>query len=225
MENDWRKWESLKTDYLKSVERELARTDHPRKVEVLADVRNHLEESFLALEPKERTSDRMEDIIRSMGPPEEYAELLSPEFGGVKDWLLGRNFRKVALAMVSAIVVAAVLFSLEVLAGLNLLLFAAIAAVLGWQYKRTRDTGFIWLAVALVIWPIADTGLGQWNGILIDRLAKGEKIGFYPFSLVSKGQITLGSLVAAESYLFQLCKSALILLALTRFYRAKREAT
>ncbi len=49
MENEWRRWESSKSDYLKAVERELARTDHPRKDEVLADVRNHLEESSMKM--------------------------------------------------------------------------------------------------------------------------------------------------------------------------------
>jgi len=225
MENEWRRWESLKSDYLKAVERELARTDHRRKDEVLADVQNHLAESYQALEPEERTSARMEDIIRNMGPPEEYAELLSPELSGIKEWLLGRNFRKVALAIVAAIVVAVVLLSVEILMGLNLLMFGATVTVLGWQYRRTRDPGFAWLAVALVIWPMVAVPLGYWNRTLIDRLASGKAVGLFPFSLVSKGQMTLGSLVAAESYLFRLCKSALILLALTRFYRANRGAT
>jgi hypothetical protein len=53
------------------------------------------------------------------------------------------------------------------------------------------------LGVAVVIWPLASKLLDRGERVLIDRLVKHQPIGFYPFSLVEHGHMTIGGLVAA----------------------------
>ncbi len=221
MGNEWQRCESLKSRYLKAVERELARTSHPRKDQVLADIQDHLEQSFHALPPEERTSARMQEVIEDMGVPEEYAELLAPGTSGIEVTAHGiaaaaareirkrvtrRLLRRLGVVLGVVLVVAVVLLSAGILRGLNLLIVAAIAAVLGRQYRRTRDPGFIWLLVALVVWPIAGMPLLRWSTGLLSRIHWAPR-----------------NVATAISHLFRLCESALILLALTRLHRPRRE--
>jgi hypothetical protein len=78
-----------------------------------------------------------------------------------------------------------------VLAALVLLLNLAVAIILVPGYLRTRDVGFIWLGVAVVIWPLVSRMLEAGEHVLVGRVrsAAGE---MFPFSLVASGQITLG---------------------------------
>ena len=73
---------------------------------------------------------------------------------------------------------------------LTLVLHLALAVVLVRKYLRFREVGFIWLGVAVGVWPLASRLLEQGEKVLIDRLVRGELVGFYPFSLVERGQIT-----------------------------------
>lgn len=76
MTSESRKWESLKAEYLRKVEKALSLVKHPRGREVLEDVRSHLDRRFAELEPEERTWERFQTIIAEMGPASDYAELL-----------------------------------------------------------------------------------------------------------------------------------------------------
>jgi hypothetical protein len=221
MGSKWQRCESLKSRYLKAVERELARTSHPRKDQVLAGIQDHLEQSFHALPPEERTSARMQEVIEDMGVPEEYAELLSPGTSGIKvtvhgitaaaarkikERVTGRLLRRLGSVVGATVVLPVVLLSAGVLPGLRLLVVAATAAVLGRQYRRTRDPGFIWLAVALVIWPVAAMPLLRWSSDLLSRIHWAPR-----------------NVATATSHFFRLCESALVLLALTRLHRPRKK--
>ena len=81
-----------------------------------------------------------------------------------------------------------VLFSIFVAAQL------ALAIALTRKYIRTRDAGFIWLGAAILLWPLVSNY--AFRGF-IGRLANRQPIGFYPFSLVEHGPLTVGELVAA----------------------------
>jgi hypothetical protein len=72
-------WESLKAEYLHQVEKALSSVRHPRKREVLEDVRSHLDRRFAELKPDEQTWENFQAIITGMGPASDYAELLDPE--------------------------------------------------------------------------------------------------------------------------------------------------
>ena len=77
---------------------------------------------------------------------------------------------------------------LTVLAALAVVLHFVIAIILVRKYLRTRDVGFVWLGVAVVIWPLVSLLLERGERSLIDRVVHHRVVGFYPFSLVSMGK-------------------------------------
>jgi len=74
-----RKWESLKTEYLRKVEKALSSVKHPRGKEVIEDISSHLDRRFAELEPQEQTWEDFQRIITEMGPASDYAELLDAQ--------------------------------------------------------------------------------------------------------------------------------------------------
>ncbi|UCC97651.1 MAG: hypothetical protein JSW66_17625 [Phycisphaerales bacterium] len=78
MTSESRKWESVKAEYLRKVEKALALVKHPRGKEVIEDVRAHLDRRFAELERQEQTWESFQTIITQMGPASDYAELLDP---------------------------------------------------------------------------------------------------------------------------------------------------
>jgi hypothetical protein len=113
----------------------------------------------------------------------------------------------------------------EILVALAVLLHVAIAIVLLRKYIRTRDIAFIWLGGAVVIWPLI-SGLLELSGrYFIDRLARHESVEFYPFSLVSHGQITLGELVSYMGWFGQFAQLiGVCLLLVAVVYLAKTKS-
>lgn len=110
--------------------------------------------------------------------------------------------------------------TLKILLALALVLHIAIAAILVRQYLRTRDAGFVWLGVAVVIWPGISRLLEGGEKVFIDRLIRHESVGFYPFTLVAAGQITTGSLVMSLAVFQQLIGVCLLLVAVLYLSRA-----
>lgn len=70
-------WLRLRDDYLEQVEEALASVNHPAAVQVIDDVRAHLDRRFDELPEPGRTWENMHKILAEMGPPEEYADLLT----------------------------------------------------------------------------------------------------------------------------------------------------
>ena len=108
-----------------------------------------------------------------------------------------------------------------VFAALAVLLLFAIAIILVRKYLRTRDVGLVWLGVAVVIWPLVSRLLELGESSLIDRVAHHQLVGFYPFSLVEHGQMTLGVLVASLSMFQQLIGICLLLVAVLYLSKTK----
>lgn len=77
--NPEQQWQDIKENYLKQIEKVLAKTDHPRRVQLLCDVKEHLERKYADLPASQRTWENSQRIITEMGPPEDYAELLTEE--------------------------------------------------------------------------------------------------------------------------------------------------
>ena len=90
-----------------------------------------------------------------------------------------------------------VLFSLAVA------LQVAITAVLIHKYLVTRDTGFLWLGFAVVVWPLVSRFA---TPALIDQLLSKQFIG-------PGGQMTLGSFVYLLGLLEQLIGVGLLMVA------------
>jgi hypothetical protein len=106
---------------------------------------------------------------------------------------------------------------------LTLVLRLAIVVVLIRTWLRTRDVAFIWLALATVVWPILSIPLQMGNHALTDRLLRHEPIGVYPFTLVERGEMTIGELIASLSFVPQVIETALLLVAV--IYLGKTRGT
>lgn len=100
-------------------------------------------------------------------------------------------------------------------------LFVAIAWVLVLKYLRTRDKGFLWLAAAFIVWPLINSLLGHGNAIMLNRLADGEPVGWFPFTLVEAGRLTTGDLVAMFAYIREAIRSALILIGIASLHKTR----
>ena len=110
MTADSKKWDSMKAEYLRKVEKALSSVKHPRSKEVLEDVSSHLDRRFCELEPQQRTWENFQTIITEMGPASDYAELIDTNAG-----VPGRGARQkylLWLGLVAIVLVASVLASL-----------------------------------------------------------------------------------------------------------------
>jgi len=98
-------------------------------------------------------------------------------------------------------------------AALTIVLYLAIAVVLVRKYLRTRDVGFVWLGIAVFIWPLVSGLLEYGERLLIDRLVRGHPVGFYPFTLVEHGQMSAGVLINSLNLTQRLIGACLLLVA------------
>ena len=130
----------------------------------------------------------------------------------MKDHVLGREFGKEYSWDMATV---------TVLAALAVVLHFVIAIILVRKYLRTRDVGFVWLGAAVVIWPLVSRLLELGERSLIDRIAHHRVVGFYPFSLVEHGQMTLGGLVSSLSLFQQLIGICLLLVAVLYLSKTK----
>jgi hypothetical protein len=79
-------------------------------------------------------------------------------------------------------------------------LYVVLAVALKRKYLRTRDAGFIWLGVAVVLWPLASRLLDR---VLLDRIVSGH----------STGGMTLGEIATLAGSIQQLIAIGLSLVA------------
>jgi hypothetical protein len=108
-----------------------------------------------------------------------------------------------------------------VLEALNLVVYLAIVVIFIRMYFRTRDVGFLWLGVAVIVWPYVSGLLQAGERSITDRLLHQEPVGVYPFTLVERGQMTMGTLIASLSYGHLLIGHGLMLTALVYLSRAR----
>lgn len=76
MTSESKQWDSLKTEYLRKVAKALSSANHPRRKDILEDVRTHLDQRFAELEPDQQTWENFQKIFTDMGPASDYADLL-----------------------------------------------------------------------------------------------------------------------------------------------------
>jgi len=55
------------------------------------------------------------------------------------------------------------------------------------KFRSTRDPGFLWLGLGLIIWPLLSGVLAYGERILVERITAGESLQLFPFSMVSQG--------------------------------------
>ena len=76
-----------------------------------------------------------------------------------------------------------------ILITLTLYLLTALLLILG--YTKTKNNGFLWLFLPLVILPIVSIPLSLLVQTGIDNIT----IAHFPFTLVTHGKITMGQLI------------------------------
>ena len=223
-------WEKLSADYVRRVEKALSAVDHPRKEEVLGDLRAHLQRRHDELASEERTPARLSLLIEEMGPPEEYAELLAPE-GQAREvtitwrgvWRVGRWV--LAAACLLLLVVAAVrpdeAITPLVLAEGAVELAVVVALVV--RYARTRDPGLLWLAGALVAFPVLHSAFSLVIRRQIDNVVSHSgTVWLWPLTAVKRGTLTIGQAVMVVAFVGNLVRDGLILVALLKLRLAPR---
>jgi len=82
-----------------------------------------------------------------------------------------------------------------VLGATTFVLYFAVAMRLIWKYRGTRDAGFLWLGLPLVLLPLVALPLALWLQAGIDRLVLGQQVSIFPFTLVEQGRLTMGGLL------------------------------
>jgi nitrate reductase NapE component len=92
------------------------------------------------------------------------------------------------------------------LAILDILAFGGVAAALGWKLYTTRDRGFLWLIVAVVVWPITQIGLSLAYGLWVDTIPE-------------IGTLAPGEIVSGALYIFDLVQRSLLIVAILMLYR------
>ncbi len=116
------------------------------------------------------------------------------------------------------------MLTVPILGTAALVLTLAIAIILVRQYLRTRNIGFVWLGVAVVIWPVVSRLLALGEQSLIDRIRfRHQFVGFYPFTLVESGQMTFGSLIVSLDLIQEVIGICLMLVAV--LYLSKPRST
>ncbi len=112
--NAEQQWQDIRDNYLKLIEKNLARVDHPQRAEILNNVREHLANKYAELSPEQQTWESFQQIITEMGPPEEYAELLTEESPPAEQKSFGLNeLLAIAFIIMLAIIGLHLIFSAQ----------------------------------------------------------------------------------------------------------------
>ena len=99
------------------------------------------------------------------------------------------------------------------LAAMTTVLYCAVAVLLVWKYSATRDAGFLWLGAPLVLLPLVALPIALWLQAGVDRLALGQQVNAFPFTLVEQGRLTMGGLLTLLNLLQHLAWGVLSLVA------------
>lgn len=103
-----------------------------------------------------------------------------------------------------------------VLISLAVVSYLALGAGLTIKYLRTRDQGFIWLGLAVVVWPLVT---GRLDHALIHHVVTGQLV-----KATFLGEpLSIGSLVTAIYSIQDLIKVGLLLIAIFWLCKAKSD--
>jgi hypothetical protein len=104
-------------------------------------------------------------------------------------------------------------------------LLILVAAVLVRKYFRTQDVGLLWLAVAVVVWPLVSRVIEHRALLHFGNPVQGRPVGFFQFLIAENGQVSLGTLVVAFTLVQQFIGAGFLLIAALYLYKARGSAT
>lgn len=96
--------------------------------------------------------------------------------------------------------------------------------VLVQRYRRTHEEGYVWFIGALVVWPMLRSGWTIIESEYITRLTNEMPANFFPFSLVTRGFLTVGELLTISQYVYQLVYGILIIVAIVKLNPARERS-
>lgn len=84
---------------------------------------------------------------------------------------------------------------IDALASITSVLYLTVAVLLVWKFRTTRDAGFLWLGLPLVVLPLVALPMALWLQAGVDRLVLGQQVNVFPFTWVEQGRLTMGELL------------------------------
>jgi hypothetical protein len=105
--------------------------------------------------------------------------------------------------------------------GIGILLYVAVLGVLVRKYIRTRDVGFLWLGVAVILWPGVRGILDIVKQSTISLLLSGQPAKWYPANLVHRGQMSVGYFAASFNMVESMIGMLLLLIAVSYLGRPR----
>jgi len=109
-----------------------------------------------------------------------------------------------------------------VLGATTFVLYSAVAVLLAWKYRRTRDAGFLWLGLPLVLLPLVALPLALWLQAGVDRLTLGQQVSTFPFTLVEQDRLTMGGLLTLLNLVEHVVWGILSLVAVLAFNSSRK---
>ena len=85
--------------------------------------------------------------------------------------------------------------------GINIALYLYLAFALSKKYRYSKDAGFLWLIVPIVVFPCLAVLITYGKQMAVDRLVAGQPVGVFPFVLVETGRLTLGRLLTRLNFI------------------------
>jgi hypothetical protein len=104
----------------------------------------------------------------------------------------------------------------------DLVLYAAIAVILVLKYRGTKEAGFLWLVMPLVLIPALALPVTLWRHAMTDRWIAGKSVSLLPFTLVEQGRLTPGSLLTLLNFADHVAWGVFALAAVLVLVRRKK---
>ncbi len=100
-------------------------------------------------------------------------------------------------------------------------LLIGVAAALIYRYVKSRQRGFLWLAIPLVLFPLLSAPIAYWTVASVNSLSTGQTGTSFPFSLVESGRMSLDTLTAMLDGLIRILKSVFLLVGILMLRRPR----
>jgi hypothetical protein len=99
-------------------------------------------------------------------------------------------------------------------------LYLALASVLIRKYKSTGDVGFLWLGVAIILWPIASNVIVGWSGHALMQHALSNHHSAKPNGLSKSGAAFASDVSALLDLLQRAVELVLVMFAVRFLYKS-----
>ncbi|MFC1672058.1 hypothetical protein ACFL01_02860 [Planctomycetota bacterium] len=100
-------------------------------------------------------------------------------------------------------------------------LYAATFVILLRCYRWSGNKGFLWLGVAVAVWPIVDIVLQNVLTHYQQVVINGERPGLFPYSIMATGSVTLGTFRMYHDLIKDVVGSSLVFLSVIMVWKGR----